>query len=224
MKKLFDKYTVPSPTWGVFDKNRLSLPEKISFPVILKPAWEHCSIGLSEESVVSSPNEVELKVRAMGKKFREPILIEEFLSGNEYQVVVIERDGKPWVLPPCETVYKSRFGKLSFITFEDNWFKEDIWDKVERVGAADTQNLLVKQTVEIARRGWEKLGCQSYVRFDMREEEGRPYVLEVNVNPGIGWDEDEDIRVAAEAAGLDLGDVIQLILDSAVFDYDSVAF
>ncbi|MBI2008172.1 GNAT family N-acetyltransferase [Candidatus Amesbacteria bacterium] len=224
MKRLFGRHGVPTPVWGTCSGGRVTRPQNISWPVIIKPALEHCSIGLTEESVVAGPEDLKKKAREMERRYGEPVLIEEFVGGSEYQVVVVEKKGRPRVLPPVETVYKDGGGRWPIVTFADNWLSDDVGGKVEAIRAADPGLAVTRKLVEIAERSWVELGCRGYVRLDIREKLGKPYVLEVNVNPGIGWDEDEDMRVAAEAAGWDLGDVIRLILDSAVFDYDPGAF
>lgn len=219
MKMLFEKYGIPTPKWGVFSDGKLRLSKKINFPVVLKLAFEHCSVGLDEKSLVTGPEFLEKRASELEKRYGEPILIEEFIGGNEYQIFVLEKEGKPWVLPPVETVYKRQGGKVPLITFADNWLSKDAGEKVESIRVAESGLPLIIQMVEMAKGAWEKLDCRGYVRFDVRTEREQPFFLEVNINPGIGWDEDEDMRVAAEGAQLDLAGVVSLILESSVFHH-----
>ena len=102
------------------------------------------------------------------------------------------------------------------VTFEENWMTEDVGRAVERIGAADTRDPLVKEICRVAKKAFGMMECHGYIRVDVREKRGRPYLLEVNINPGLGWDEQEDVRVSAEAAGLEFFDIIRMIIEAAV--------
>ncbi|MGZ5555652.1 MAG: hypothetical protein ACXW3H_07880, partial [Candidatus Aminicenantales bacterium] len=53
VKRILDKEHIPTPPWAVFDTPTANGWD--IFPAIVKAAHEHCSIGISPESVVTSP-------------------------------------------------------------------------------------------------------------------------------------------------------------------------
>lgn len=209
MKKEMARIGLPIPRWTSDDK----LQDAV-FPSIVKTSKEHCSIGISAASIVKDGPSLVLQVAEMRKKFSQPLIIEEFLPGNEYQAFVIGTNKAPLVLPLYETVYKmNAFDDLVLMTFDDNWSDENVSNKVKRIGIANDGDL-TNQIVNLARKAFVDLECVGYIRLDFRVKDGKPYVLEINVNPGLGWGEDEDVAVSARAANLSFDQLIKLIIDA----------
>lgn len=220
MKKMFKEFDIPTPKWMVYNGSRVKLARGMKFPVIVKPAWEHCSVGISQESVCENYQSLRLKISGLWKKFKQPILVEEFIDGNEYQVTAVEGNRNPVVLPPAEITFKKVKGFKPLLTFEGRWENSSEADLSE-VGMFSGNEEKLNKLISLAKKGFRKLECKGYVRFDIREKKGKLYVLEVNVNPGIGWDLSYGMTVSAIAAGLDLGGFISLIVKSAKRSYIS---
>ena len=61
-------------------------------------------------------NETEVRQKAseMIRQYKQPMLVEEYIDGDEAQVTVLEKNGRPWVLPPAVFRYQKKmdFGRL----------------------------------------------------------------------------------------------------------------
>lgn len=68
---------------------------------------------------------------------------------------------------------------------------------------------------QLARRAFEDLDCRGYVRMDLREKDGNPVLLEVNVNPGLDWDMEYGLTLSADSVGMSWEGLIGVILESA---------
>lgn len=55
MKKALDVYKLPTPRWQLFEIGTEQIRNDFRYPVIVKLAFEHCSIGITHESVVNTP-------------------------------------------------------------------------------------------------------------------------------------------------------------------------
>src|SRR4030067_853718 len=55
------------------------------FPAIVKPAWEHCSVGLSREAVVMSRKELRSRVGRVLEEHAQPALVEDFIDGRGFR-------------------------------------------------------------------------------------------------------------------------------------------
>lgn len=214
MKRLMAGAGLPMPATFIYEGGKLGWPKTVSFPAIIKPSLEHCSVGIEQGAVVDNPQDGVNRMKMIWEKFEQPVLVEEFLPGNEYQVFVFDVGGKIKVLPPYETIYQKNAG-VPVLYFEENWIKDDVSDKVERIGVVGSGNR-AKELKRLAVEAFRKMKCRGYVRLDIRERNGHLYILEINVNPRIAWDEECDMRVSAEAAGLTLAGVIKLIAAGAM--------
>lgn len=78
MKALLEAHGVPTPTWAVVER-----AEDVAFeifPAIVKPAAEHCSYGITRDSVVMNADEARAQVARIVGEFCQPALIEAFLD------------------------------------------------------------------------------------------------------------------------------------------------
>lgn len=215
MKRKFDRMGIPTPKWFVVEKEVFDIPYRFPLPAIIKPALEHCAIGVSQDSVVFDRIKLKKKVSEMWKRFGEPILVEEFASGKEYQVTVLEKDGRPWVLPASEIVYRSAQGFMPILTFDSKWDERSAEVEMSqiRILRDKKQRSLI---TDMCARAFSLLKCRDYVRFDLREKEGEMLVLEVNVNPGLDFDPEYGLTVSAKAVGMDFQGVVAVIAASAL--------
>src|SRR5262249_39693915 len=67
------------------------------FPVIVKPAWEGSSKGIRGKSVVDRVNELPNIIEQMGSDYQQPILVEEYIAGDELTVGVVG-NGPPEII------------------------------------------------------------------------------------------------------------------------------
>jgi D-alanine-D-alanine ligase len=166
----------------------------LEFPLIVKPACEGSTIGISIVEDKDALNE------AVQGAFQhdEKVLIEELIKGRELTVSVL--DGR--ILPIIEIKpkdgfydYKAKYEK-GMTEFE---VPASLTPEVESVvrGAA--------------LRAYEVLGCSGVARVDiMLDSDGLPFVLEVNTVPGMT--ELSLLPMAAECAGISYEDLAEEIL------------
>jgi D-alanine-D-alanine ligase len=213
MKKLFRKLSIPTPEWSIYNGGKIK-HKHLKFPVIVKPAWEHCAIGISQDSVCRDINSVERKAIQLWETYKQPIIIEEFVSGNEYQVFVFEKNGRSVVLPPAQISYNKTRGFLPLLTFEGKW-GDGYETKLSQIGEFTGSPTKLTKLKKLAKDAFRKLNCRDYVRFDVREKNGEFYVLEVNANPGLDTEPEYGLSVAAKALNMDITDIVELIVNSA---------
>ena len=146
--------------------------EKLQLPVFVKPNNGGSSIGMSK---VNKAEELE---PAVTKAFLEDdqVLVEEMIKGKEYTVGVFKTKGDIIVLPITEVI-----SKKDFFDYEA---------KYEGASTEITPARLNEETAEAlraaARKVYEIFNCRGVVRIDFicNDEDGKPYMLEVNTIPG----------------------------------------
>ena len=75
-----------------------ALPE-VAYPAFVKPNCESRSIGISDDSVVHNREEMAQRVRYVHEKLEQAALIEEFLPGEEYTVLMLGNGRLQEILP-----------------------------------------------------------------------------------------------------------------------------
>ena len=147
----------------------------LKFPVFIKPNNGGSSIGMSK---VENPSE-ELGI-AIEKAFKEDdqVLVESMIQGREFTVGVFKSKGEIIVLPLTEV--KAHDDK-SFFDFEAKYH-----GKSDEITPAKVDESIAEKVREAARKVYSIFNCGGVVRIDFiyNEEEGRPYMLEVNTIPG----------------------------------------
>ena len=160
-------------------KNNFTSPDEITtnlkFPVFIKPNNGGSSIGMSKVDKSSD----ELGV-AIEKAFKEDdqVLVEEMVKGREFTVGVFKSKGNIIVLPLTEV--KAHNDK-AFFDFEAKY-----QGKSTETTPAEVEETIAGKIRETAIKVYSVFNCRGVVRIDFiyNEEEGRPYMLEVNTIPG----------------------------------------
>jgi len=160
-------------------KNNFESPDEIintlKFPVFIKPNNGGSSIGMSK---VNNPSD-ELG-HAIEKAFKEDdqVLVEEMIIGREFTVGVFKSKGDIIVLPLTEV--KAHSDK-EFFDFEAKYL-----GKSDEVTPAVVDENIAEKVRDTARKVYTVFNCGGVVRIDFiyNEEDGRPYMLEVNTIPG----------------------------------------
>jgi len=208
MKQELDRFGFPTPSWQVFHTGKEEVKNSLKFPVIVKLAHEHCSVGIEKTSFVKDAVNLRAVVLDRISRFGQDVYAEEFLSGREFQITVLEQKTKPVMLPPAEIVYKASFSE-EFLTFSERWNESDPeYERSTTVLAQLTQGELqtfAKLTTDV----FVKLGFRDFTRIDCRYDEHKTLkILEANPNPGLDDDELYSMTISARAAGFTFPDFL----------------
>jgi len=180
------------------DCRELAAARSLGFPVIVKPAAQGSSVGIS---VVREPDELP-QALARALEFGDRALIEKFIEGRELTVGIL--DDHP--LPIIELV----FGGEIF-TYDIKYTK----GMARHVVEPDLAPGVAERVKEAAVAAHRSLGCSGCTRVDLRlSAEGCPYVLEVNTIPGMT--ETSLLPDAARAAGIGFAELCEMAVQMAL--------
>jgi len=182
------------PNYAINDVER-ALAE-LRFPMIVKHPNGYSSIGITRESRVTDSRELRNECARVAEEFGGA-LIEEFIEGREFTVLVAEARTPAelaWALTPVE--FRFPEGE-SFKHFDLKW-KE--FQQMETAPVEDAA------LTEAAARVFAALGGTGYGRCDLRmNAAGEIYLLEINPNCSIFYPEglfgSADFILANEPAG-----------------------
>lgn len=202
---------VPTPQWRTFSNPRVA--GWSHFPAIVKPACEHCSFGVTPEAVVRDVAALAERVAYVLDEFRQPALVERFVTGREFHVSVWG-NGRLHALPPAEMDF-SAFGEPTdrLCTFDSKFTPGSrYWDGINLVLPADIDENAERDLARVAVAAYRAVGCRDYARIDMREDGNAFTVLDVNPNCDLSIE--TSTALAAELAlgsyGALLGGIVRL--------------
>ncbi|MFC1676741.1 methyltransferase domain-containing protein [Planctomycetota bacterium] len=208
---------IPVPMETYFNQDDTSATLPSVFPAIVKPNFGDSSIGITQDAVVYSSDEL---VKYL-TKIRETlpgrsVLIEEFLSGPEYSISIIGNPGLSYnILPPLEVDYSSLEPGLPHILgYESKWIPDSpYWTQISYHEANVNDDIRAK-LFDYSNLLFERCGCRDYARFDFRtDSDGEIKLLEVNPNPGWCWD--GKLNYMAGYEGLRYADLLKMIIEAA---------
>ncbi len=200
-KTLLSAHGIPVPA-GTVALAGASSPAKspagFKFPLVVKPASEGSTIGVS---ILRRQSDWQAALRRAHAHDREAV-VETYIPGRELTISVL--DGT--ALPPVEIVPQG-----GFYDYTAKYTK----GQSRYLCPAPLSRAIQRRLSQLAVDAYRILGCEGAVRVDFRlTPRDQPYVLEVNTIPGMT--ETSLLPMAAAQAGLDYDQLTERILRSAV--------
>jgi len=204
-KRIFESNRVPTPTWillphdGPADGSDgdAALGASIPLPVVVKPANEGSSVGVS---IVEQRGDLAAAVAA-ARKFHGPVIIEDYIAGTEVFVGILNGA----VLGSVEVRPATKF-----YDYEAKYKRTDTKYLVAPELPAD----VIARAEELALASYRALGCSGHARPDLRiTTGGEAFVLEVNTLPGMTAT--SLLPKIAKSIGMDYATLCEQILASA---------
>ena len=216
-KAILQSHNLPTPRYHLFTSNS-EKPNKLEFPLIVKPVQEDASIGITADSVVYDEQSLSKQVHFILSTYNQPALVEEFIDDREVNVSVLG-NSQLRVLPICELIFNfSNLPKIA--SYDSKWINNSLQHELmSRACPADLSSSLESKVKQLAVRAFNALECRDYARIDFRIKQDEPFILEVNPNPGINTD--TSFFKSASTAGMNYREMIQAILSSALARYPS---
>jgi D-alanine-D-alanine ligase len=217
MKTILEANGIPTPRWAqVAETETADSLYFDAFPAIVKPAGEHCSFGITRESVVSNLSEARAQAAAVLRDYRGGAIIEEFLDSEEYAVALWGEEDAMDVLGISVIRYDGFADRRDRLcTFEAKWLPEtDAYLKTMPTCPAPLPRRRADELGDLAVRAHRACGLRDYSRVDFRLRHGQPLVLDVNSNCGLS--ESAGFANTARVAGWDYGALLEhLVLMAA---------
>jgi D-alanine-D-alanine ligase len=163
-----------------FDFDKINL----KYPLFVKPNhYAGGSDGIIKESKVKNADELKIFVEKSLKIYDE-LIIEEYIDGKEFTVLVLQGKNKPIVLEPIECIFDNGY---EFKDYDLKWYLFNHLS-YKQVNDNEIYNNLVKFSEDI----FIKLELDGYVRFDIRMDQNKKlYLLDVNPYCGIFYPKEQ---------------------------------
>ena len=201
-KRVFDAAGIPTPDYAIV-RNRshaVLAAEDFGFPLILKPACQGSSVGMTK---VFDPEDLNAAVD-LALSFDDVAIVERCIVGDEYTVAVLQGDALPSIRIETPRVFYDYRAKYES-------------DRTQYHCPGTGREDLEQQYASLAMAAFAELGCSGWGRVDfMAGSDGQPLVLEVNTVPGMT--SHSLVPMAAKTAGIDFEELCWRILETSFAD------
>ena len=198
-KLLWQAEGLPTPPYAVLtkDSDLRAVARKLGVPLMVKPASEGSSIGMSKVGSAAGLDEA----YALAVNYDRVVIAEKFIDGAELTAGILGDQVLPLI--KVET-------PRNFYDYEAKYIANDtryiVPCGVSAARERDMQALCLK--------AFRALGCRGWGRVDlMLNRQGRAFLLEVNTVPGMT--DHSLVPKAARAVGMSYEDLCLRILEAA---------
>jgi D-alanine-D-alanine ligase len=211
-KQLLGLHKVPVPNFISLPWNRkITVPKKINYPLVIKPALADGSEGISNASLVSSKEALIERALFIHERWQQDVIAEEYIQGRELYVTVLGNK-RLKVFPPRECLFDFDGDEgPSLATYRVKWndsYREQ-WGI--HFGFAELDNETEHRIARVCKRVFRALHLRDYGRIDLRlRPEGKIYILEANPNPDLAFG--EEVAESAERGGCSYEELISGII------------
>ena len=204
-KLIWQAVGIPTPRYALLEASSdyAAVAKELGLPLIVKPAREGSTIGLSKVTEAKRLPEA----YALAAKSDALVLAEEFIEGTELTAAILGDRPLPLVRiqPPGLYDYQAKY-----FSDETQYFCPS--------GLPADQERTIQ---ELALKAYRIIGCRGWGRVDvMLSKAGQPSFLEVNTSPGMTGH--SLVPMAAKQAGLSFDDLCLQILETSRERNDAV--
>lgn len=196
------------------------LPE-VTFPAFVKPSTESRSVGIADESVATNPEELASRIQYVQNDLHQPALVEEYLPGQEYTVLMLGNGDRQEFLTCTVHVDEKHYNKYPIL-------------RTDLRGVGITKMHMPTERIEeasnLCKQATDVLKCWDHVRVDMRvDAAGDLKIIEVNGIPGMkpvkSWSPQiyTLYHPSPEGEDRDYHNLLDHIVDSALARYNLIS-
>ncbi len=210
-KRIWLSEGIPTPRYqllrrGAYDRRQIiEVPDALGLPIIVKPAREGSSIGVTK---VAGYSGMVAAVESAGK-LNDDILCEECIEGDEVTCPVLGQDDGAYALPVIRIVAPE--GNYDY---QNKYFTDSTQYMVPANLPAGEEEAIQALVV----KAYRVLGCRGWGRIDVMIDRvtRKPYLLEINTSPGMTGH--SLVPMSAKAAGISYEDLCVRLLEHTALD------
>lgn len=196
VKDLLQNHGVPVPNFQLVTNPQTPLQPQMRFPLISKLNEIHGAVEITQDAVSFEEKHLRERLKFLIETYKQPVLVEEFIAGREFTVILLEGLNKKVYL--AEKIFNRPREGMAFATYESQW--------LEATAETDWHYQKYQDTLlaSLTKQAFDIIHMNDYGKFDVRFDlSGRYYFIDANTNPAFGPKEAE----TAIACILDLYDI-----------------
>ncbi len=203
IKQLLIAYQIPTPQFQYIRYAGTKIQETLKPPLIVKLNESGGSVGIDNHAVKETLKEAEKKVDEMIGVYKVGVIVEQFIGGPEFTVVVYDDKTKKHVFMG-EKIFRTKpDGKHYFTSIES-------YDDSKAYKYRKVPEEIASKIAKLAVRAFNGLRHKDYAKFDIRydEESGTPYFTDCNPNTAFGPDKGLPLTEVIGLHGIKFEDIL----------------
>ena len=203
-KQIWQTLALPTAAYRVLNSEAdlTELVAQLGLPLFIKPATQGSSIGISK---VTEPNALR-DAYHHGAQYSDTVLAEQFLSGAELTVGILNDQALPVVRMASAN---------EFYDYEAKYHS----NQTQYFCPAGISDDLEQHVKQLALEAFKAVACSSWGRVDlMLDSTGQPQLVEVNAVPGMT--DHSLVPMAAQAVGISFAQLVLQILATTLASDD----
>ncbi len=199
---------VPVPKCQLMSAPNDFIDPTLKYPLICKLNEIHGSVEISLDAIAINERQLRERVRYLTEKYKQPILVQEFIVGREIAAFVVEGSNRK--VYSVEKVFRDDKNIFQLVAFE-SW-KEDGWQSYHLEKYND-DNLK-----PIVKKAYDLMRYSDYAKFDVRvDASGRYFFIDANDNPELGpKDKDFEFGYCLDLYGLNFEQGLKRLMSHAL--------
>ena len=212
-KKILGYHRIHVPDFTIIPRGkRIARPNRLAFPIFIKPLKEEASYGIAQASFVEHDELFKQRVAFIHEKFDQDAIAEEYIEGRELYVGILGNH-RLQVLPIRELTFKEvPPDEPKFATYKAKWDEEyrKRWG-IQNEFAKELEDGLVQRIESICKKIYRLLAIDGYARLDLRlTPQNEVVFIEANPNPILA--REEDFAESAKKANIPYPKLIEKII------------
>lgn len=208
-KRLVHAAGIHTPAYRLISSIHEAEKVELQYPLFAKPVAEGTGKGVDGLSRVDNPARLHDLCKALLHRYRQPVLVEEYLPGREFTTGILGTGAHARVLGTMEVTIAPHAPSRDY-TYE---IKEKCEELV--IYKPLEHGELRGEVEDLALKAYRVLECRDTGRVDVRvDAKGRPAFIEINPLPGL-HPHHSDLPMIATQEGMSYRDLIGHIVSSA---------
>ncbi|MCK5480199.1 MAG: D-alanine--D-alanine ligase [Gammaproteobacteria bacterium] len=198
-KQVWQSAGIPTPSF-VLLKNTAdvtAVKNTLEYPVIVKPAHEGSSIGISKVDTADALADA----WQLAARHDDSVIAEQWINGAEYTAGILDDEVLPLIRLETPNVFYDYAAK-----YESDATRYLLPCGLDAAQETGLQNMSLDAFRAVGAGGWGRVDF-------MLDESGNPWFIEVNTVPGLT--DHSLVPMAARAAGTDFNRLVCRILDTS---------
>jgi D-alanine-D-alanine ligase len=200
-KQVWIALNLPTPRYARLapDDDVAAAARAVGLPVIVKPASEGSSVGVSRVKTETALADA----LALARRYPGELLMEQLIEGDEFTVAVLGDEALPSIrIVPAGEYY--------------DYHAKYVADTTQYI-CPGLEGTAEAQLGALALQAFRAAGCKGWGRVDvMRDRSGRNFLLEINTSPGMT--SHSLVPKAARALGIEFDELVWKILELTLGD------